>query len=163
MDLKDIFELIEKFDESELSELRYSNADEKIKLRKGHEPQIISGGAVFPGMPAAAPAPVSGDNQVFPSVNTDAREPAKSAATTEGAETITAPIVGSFYRSAAPDSPPFVEEGSSVKTGETICILEAMKVMNELEADFDLEIVKILVENGQMVEYGTPLFEVKRI
>jgi acetyl-CoA carboxylase biotin carboxyl carrier protein len=158
MDLKDIFELIDKFDESGLSEIRYKQNEESITLKKGHDPQYISGG-VLSHIPAGA-APAS---QTFPSVNTDARESAPSGPSTEGAEIITAPIVGSFYRSPAPDSPPFVDEGTSVKAGATICILEAMKVMNELEADFDMEIVKILVENGEMVEYGSPLFEVKRI
>ncbi len=161
MDIKDIFELIDKFDDSGLSEVRYKLNDESITLKKGHEPHIVHGG-VFSQVPAPA-VNQGAANQTFPSVNTDAREAKSSTPSTAGAETITAPIVGSFYRSAAPDSPPFVEEGSSVKAGATLCILEAMKVMNELEADYDMEIVKILVENGDMVEYGTPLFEVKRI
>ncbi|HUI69777.1 MAG TPA: acetyl-CoA carboxylase biotin carboxyl carrier protein, partial [Spirochaetia bacterium] len=87
-------------------------------------------------------------------------EPPASKAT--GTELITAPLVGTFYRAAAPDAPPFVEVGEKVKKGKTLCILEAMKLMNEFQAEFDLEIVNIMVENGRMVEYGTPLFEVKR-
>jgi acetyl-CoA carboxylase biotin carboxyl carrier protein len=161
MELKEIFDLIDKFDESGLSEIRYKQNEESITLKKGHEPHIIHGG-MMSAMPAPMPAAAS-SAQGFPSVNTDARESVSTAPSTEGAETITAPIVGTFYRSPAPDSPPFVEEGSQVKAGSTLCILEAMKVMNELEADYDLEIVKILVEAGSMVEYGSPLFEVKRI
>ena len=71
-------------------------------------------------------------------------------------------MVGTFYRAPAPDAPPFVDVGAKVKKGQTLCILEAMKLMNELEVEFDCEIVKILVENGKMVEFGTPLFEVKK-
>lgn len=160
MDLKDIFELIDKFDESGLSEIRYKQENESIHLKKGYEPQFVSP-AQFGQLPAAIQP--SGDSQSFPSVNTDARGSASASAPADGAEMITAPIVGSFYRSPAPDSPPFVEEGTVVKAGNTICIIEAMKMMNELEADFDMEIVKILVENGDMVEYGSPIFEVRRV
>jgi acetyl-CoA carboxylase biotin carboxyl carrier protein len=71
--------------------------------------------------------------------------------------------VGTFYRSASPDSPPFVEEGDVIEKGKTLCILGAMKVMNELEAEFTMEIVAIKVPNGDMVEYGTPLLEVRRV
>jgi acetyl-CoA carboxylase biotin carboxyl carrier protein len=75
---------------------------------------------------------------------------------------INSPIVGTIYRTPAPDAPPFVEEGKMVKKGETLCIIEAMKVMNELVAEFDCEILRILVDNNHFVEYGTPLFEVRR-
>ncbi len=94
----------------------------------------------------------------------EVRAPAPEAAAPKapGVDVITAPLVGTFYRAAAPDAPPFVEVGDKVKKGKTICILEAMKLMNEFQAEFDLEIVNILVENGRMVEYGTPLFEVRR-
>jgi acetyl-CoA carboxylase biotin carboxyl carrier protein len=75
---------------------------------------------------------------------------------------ISSPIVGTVYRSPAPDAEPFVEEGKSVKKGDTLCIIEAMKVMNELVAEFDCEIVHILVDSQHFVEYGTPLFEVRK-
>lgn len=78
-------------------------------------------------------------------------------------EYIASPIVGTFYRSPSPDSPAYIEEGNTVKSGQTLCIIEAMKAMNELEAEYDCKILSILVENGQMVEYGTPLFSVERI
>lgn len=164
MDKKDIFDLIDKFDESGISEIRYKTEQESITLKKGSEPQVIHSNPVYQPVPGAMGSlPQHHDAQSFPSVNTDAREQKSNDAGTDGAETITAPIVGTFYRSPAPDSPPFVDEGSTAKAGSTICIIEAMKVLNELEADYDMEIVKILVENGQMIEYGTPLFEVKRV
>ena len=71
--------------------------------------------------------------------------------------------MGTFYRAAAPDAPPFVVKGDTVKKGKPLCILEAMKLMNEFQAEFDLEVVAILVDNGTMVEYGAPLFEVRRL
>ena len=80
-----------------------------------------------------------------------------------GAEVITAPLVGTFYRAPTPDAAPFVEKGDRVKKGQTLCILEAMKLMNEFQAEFDLEIVAVLAENAKMVEFGTPLFEVRKL
>ena len=95
----------------------------------------------------------------------EVRPPAPETAAQKAPDTeiITAPLVGTFYRAAAPDAPPFVEIGDTVKKGKTLCILEAMKLMNEFQAEFDLEIVNIMVENGRMVEYGAPLFEVRRV
>jgi acetyl-CoA carboxylase biotin carboxyl carrier protein len=86
-----------------------------------------------------------------------------TAAHSNGLEIISSPIVGTFYRSPAPDAHPFVLEGAQIKSGDTLCIIEAMKVMNKLEAEFNMEIVSILVPNSEMVEHGTPLFEVKRV
>jgi acetyl-CoA carboxylase biotin carboxyl carrier protein len=78
-------------------------------------------------------------------------------------ELITSPIVATFYDSPGPEAPPFVKPGGRVKAGETLCILEAMKMMNHLEAEFDCEILQVQAENGVLVEYGQPLFEVKRL
>lgn len=154
MNLKEIFELMDKFDASNLSEIKVSIADTSVTFRKPGPAPVFTAGMMAPpmmGMPAPAAAGV----------------PAPAAAHTIPAatsgEVISSPIVGTFYRSAAPDTPFFVEEGSVVENGGTLCILEAMKVMNRLEAEFKCEIVKILATNGQMVEFGTPLFEVKRI
>ncbi len=157
METKDIRELMEAFEESTLSEFRYKNGEEQLVLRRGG-----------PTVPARDP----GEPFVSPTVNAAGGAPASSAvAEAESAilesgpgdlEQVLSPIVGTFYRSPSPDAPPFVEEGTEVAAGGPLCILEAMKVMNELQAEFDLEVVTILVENGQMVEYGTPLLEVRR-
>lgn len=156
MDDKRIDELIDRFTDSDLSELVYENDGTRLKLKRGSTAPVVVPAAATPApMPATA----------IPSSTAGAASPATPAPAVEiasGGEMITAPIVGTFYRSAGPDAPPFVEEGKTVKSGDTICILEAMKIMNKLEADFDCEIVRILAENGNMVEYGTPLFEVKR-
>ena len=78
----------------------------------------------------------------------------------EEGEFVTSPIVGTFYRSPSPDSPPFVEPGQRAEKGQTLCVIEAMKVMNELQSEFRCEILEVLVENGTMVEFGTPLYRV---
>ncbi len=150
MELNELYALMEKFEKSGLSELVFKRAGDEICLKKVITPPAVAA----PGMVhvPAAHAP----HEVHP--------PAAEAAVQRapGVELITAPLVGTFYRAAAPDAPPFVEVGDKVKKGKTLCILEAMKLMNEFQAEFDLEIVNILVENGRMVEYGTPLFEVRR-
>lgn len=154
MNQKQIFELMEKFDESKLSVLKLESEGFKITLKSECETVPMATYPQAGAIPAAALPTVHG----APSSATNAADVQISADT----EIISSPIVGSFYRSPGPDSPAFVEEGSTVNAGDSICIIEAMKIMNKLEADFACEIVKILAENGQMVEYGAPLFEVKR-
>jgi acetyl-CoA carboxylase biotin carboxyl carrier protein len=149
MELNELYALIEKFEKSDLSELVFKRAGDEVCLKKAITPS--------PVLPNAGHASAA---YAFHEVRPQAVEPA--AQNTSGVEVITAPLVGTFYRAAAPDAPPFVEVGDKVKKGKTLCILEAMKLMNEFQAEFDLEIVNILVENGRMVEYGAPLFEVRR-
>jgi acetyl-CoA carboxylase biotin carboxyl carrier protein len=111
-------------------------------------------------MPAfVAPPPVTAAPAVQPEVTAPAA-PAEAAAE-EGLETIASPIVGTFYRAPSPDSDPYVEVGSEVAKGQVLCIVEAMKLMNEIEAEFKCRIVKILKENAQPVEFGDPLFLVE--
>jgi len=148
MDLKELYSLMERFEKSGLSEIVYKKDGEEVCLKKG-APTVVP---APPVMPAPAVHPV---HEAHPA----AEAPAKHAADTE---LIRAPLVGTFYRAPAPDAPPFVEKGDTVKKGKPLCILEAMKLMNEYQAEFDLEIVAILVDNGRMVEFGTPLFEVRR-
>lgn len=152
MTLKEVFELMDKFEKGSLGEIEVKLGDSTVVLKKP-QANIV---AVQPAYaPAAAPAPQAHGAPA----PTGPAAPAKK----EGVELLTSPIVGTFYRSAAPDTPPFAEVGTKLEVGATVCILEAMKVMNRLEAEYKMEIVSILVENGQMVEFGTPLFEVKRI
>jgi acetyl-CoA carboxylase biotin carboxyl carrier protein len=151
MNQKQIFELMEKFDESKLSVLKVESEGFKITLKNDSAP------AGIPAYPHPVALPVTAPVAAGQAITEEAPVSAST-----GTEIITSPIVGSFYRSPGPDSPAFVDEGSSVKAGDSICIIEAMKIMNKLEADFACEIIKILAENGQMVEYGAPLFEVKR-
>ena len=108
-------------------------------------------------MPAYAPPPAAAPPAAYPAHDAP---PVKHGADTDF---IRAPLVGTFYRAPAPDAPPFVEKGDMVKKGKPLCVLEAMKLMNEYQAEFDLEIVAVLVDNGNMVEFGAPLFEVRRV
>ncbi len=149
MDLKELQSIMDLFEKSGLSELTLKRDGEEICLKKGG-----AGQPVFQQMPAyAAPIPA-------PQAAGQAKEAAEQA---PGVDVIKAPLVGTFYRAPAPDAPPFVEKGDTVKKGQTLCILEAMKLMNEFQADYDCAIVNVLVENGKMVEFGMPLFEVRRI
>lgn len=152
METSEIFELFDKFDRSSLSEVIISKGDLRVTLRKA----VASAEAALPIHPSAASA--------YPAQNTHHASGAEQAGpgVAEEGEVITSPIVGTFYRSPSPDSPPFAEAGQKVEKGRTICVIEAMKVMNELQAEFDCEIVDVLVENGTMIEFGTPLFRVKR-
>merc|ERR1711879_840680 len=104
-----------------------------------------------PAAPIAAPAPVA------------APAPTEAVAATTLGDTINAPMVGTFYASPSPEAGPFIKEGDTVKKGQTLCILEAMKIMNEVEAEFDCKIVKILVEDAAPVEYDMPMFEVEKL
>ncbi|OQX28784.1 MAG: acetyl-CoA carboxylase, biotin carboxyl carrier protein [Spirochaeta sp. LUC14_002_19_P3] len=148
MEHKQLYELMEKFSASDIAMLKIESDSEKITMKKAHD-CFCDSAAVPQLMPTAVPGSVP--------------SPADPAPTSKDTETITSPIIGTFYRSPAPDAPVFIDEGSKVKAGDSLCIIEAMKIMNKLEAEFSCEIVKILAENGQMVEFKTPLFEVKRI
>jgi acetyl-CoA carboxylase biotin carboxyl carrier protein len=167
MELNELFDLIEKFEESSLSEFRYEHAEEKVVLKRESaqqesslpyytQPVMVQPHAA---VPQAAAVPAGG----APAAESGAAAETSGTESASGVEQITSPIVGTFYRSASPDSPPFVHEGDVVESGQTLCILEAMKVMNELEAEFNMEIVAILAKNGDMVDFGTPLFEVRRV
>jgi acetyl-CoA carboxylase biotin carboxyl carrier protein len=147
MDLRKLKTLIDLVQSSGISELEISEGEEKIRISKhvaASAPAATAGMLIShpaPVAPASAPAPVSA---IVPA------EP-------EG-HVVTAPMVGTFYRSGSPGAAPFVEVGSSIKEGDTLCILEAMKLMNEIESDATGTIKSILVENGQPVEFGQPLF-----
>jgi acetyl-CoA carboxylase biotin carboxyl carrier protein len=147
MDLRKLKKLIDLVQESGIAELEITEGEEKVKIVKGGAVSVTPG----PAVPAAA-APAA---ETRPAAH--AAPAAEPEAGQEG-RVIKAPMVGTFYRSASPDSKPFVEVGQTVKEGDTVCIIEAMKLMNEIESDAAGAIKAILVENGQPVEYGQPLF-----
>jgi acetyl-CoA carboxylase biotin carboxyl carrier protein len=147
MDLRKLKTLIDLVQNSGISELEISEGEEKIRIAKHAAPAatttVMMGSPMQSHAPAAmAPAPVAAEPVVA--------EP-------EGHQ-VKAPMVGTFYRSGSPGAPAFVEVGQSIKEGDTLCIIEAMKLMNEIEADASGVIKAILVENGQPVEYGQPMF-----
>lgn len=149
MDLRKLKTLIDLVSDSNISELEITEADGKVRIVKS-EPAATAPAAFAP-QPVMAAAPVA--------------VPAASAAPVESAivpvdvgHAVKSPMVGTFYLSASPGSKPFVEVGSQIKEGEPICIIEAMKIMNEIEADKSGTVKRILCENGQAVEFGQPLF-----
>lgn len=151
MDLRKLKKLIDLVEESGISELEITEGEEKVKIVKGGvgfpaTAQVSAGHAV--SLPAEAPAAPA----TAPSAT-----PASAEAKQEG-HVLKSPMVGTFYRSPSPDAKAFVEVGQTIKEGQTICIIEAMKLMNEIEADASGVVKAILVENGQPVEYGQPLF-----
>lgn len=144
MDLRKLKKLIDLVQESGISELEVTEGEEKVKIVK-------SGG---PGVVYAASAPAAAPVMAPPS----SPAPAEAAAPAEvPGHVVKSPMVGTFYRSASPGAKAFVEVGDTVKSGDTICIIEAMKLLNEIECDKDGTVKAILVENGQPVEYGEPL------
>lgn len=156
MEVKDLKALIEALDRSSLSELSYSHQDgTKVTLRK-NAPVIAASAPVYMTAPApvAAPAPVPASA----SVPVAKAEP---TATESGLVEVKSPMVGTFYRSPSPDAAAFASEGSSITKGQSICIVEAMKLMNEIESDVTGTVVKVCLENEAPVEFGTVLFLVK--
>lgn len=148
MDIKDIKLLIKTVTETDITEFEMESGEERIYLKRGHEPQVVQYQAA-PQLYASAPAPQAAA--------------AAPAAAEEKGEKVSSPIVGTFYRAPAPDAAPFVEVGQVVEKGQVLCIVEAMKLMNEIEAEFKCKIVKICRENAEPVEYGDTLFIVEKI
>jgi acetyl-CoA carboxylase biotin carboxyl carrier protein len=148
MDLRKLKKLIDLVQESGIAELEITEGEEKVK--------IVKGGYLAP-LQAAAPVVVATPAQVAAPAPAPAQAVAAAAPPEEG-HAVKSPMVGTFYRTPSPDSKPFVEVGQQVKEGQTICIIEAMKLMNEIECDKSGTVKAILVENGQPVEYGQPLF-----
>jgi len=144
MELEDLKDLIELLKETDITELQIEKDGTKVKIKR---------------------------EKLFSSIETPVHKSAvfkeKIVAETENAAqrlvTVTSPIVGTFYRSPSPDAPPFTEMGMKVNKGQVLCIVEAMKLMNEIESDADGIVVKVLVENGQPVEYGEPLFLIEPV
>ncbi|MBP8150961.1 MAG: acetyl-CoA carboxylase biotin carboxyl carrier protein [Xylophilus sp.] len=149
MDLRKLKTLIDLVSESNVSELEITEAEGKVRIVKG-------GGAVVQQFAAPLDAPVAAQAPVA------AAAPAAPAAEAAPAgHVVKSPMVGTFYRSASPGAASFVEVGSQVKVGDTVCIIEAMKILNEIEADKAGTVKQILGENGQAVEYGQPLFVIE--
>ncbi|MCC6250765.1 MAG: acetyl-CoA carboxylase biotin carboxyl carrier protein [Rubrivivax sp.] len=154
MDLRKLKTLIDLVSESNISELEITEAEGKVRIVKA-APVLMSA----PVMAAPAPAPAAVTAAASPAAAAVAAEPAAPAE--PAGQMIKSPMVGTFYRAASPGAKAFVEVGDEIKTGQPVCIIEAMKIMNEIEADVSGKIVRILCENGQAVEFGQPLFIVE--
>jgi acetyl-CoA carboxylase biotin carboxyl carrier protein len=159
MDLKEIQELIKIVDQSDLTTFELEKEGLRVVLKKEVEKivsrEMVQGG--FPDQHFAGNVPTG----TLPAEKTSLGKEETNVPVDN--PTINSPIVGTFYSSSAPGEPPFIQPGGRVKKGDILCIIEAMKLMNEIEADEDLRIIDILVKDGQMVEYGQPLFVVSKI
>ena len=150
MDLRKLKTLIDLVSESNIHELEITEAEGKVRIVKaGAEPpaQIYAPVATHAAPPATAPAAGAGTPAV--------------AEAAESGHIISSPMVGTFYRAASPGAPPFVDVGSTITEGDTVCIVEAMKIMNEIESDCSGRVTRVFVESGQAVEFGQPLFVVE--
>ena len=155
MNVEEIKELMTLFNDSNMTEFHLSNEEFEVQFSKREEyPQVVSN-AVAPVANVASPveaAPVSAapsaEAQEAPQVATDVKY-------------ITSPIVGVVYLQSSPDADPFVQVGKQITSNDTVCIVEAMKIMNEIKSDFNGEVVEVLVENGQMVDFGQKLFAIR--
>ena len=152
MNVEQIEKIVEIIERSSLTEFSYKDDEVKITMSKLDHAPVIAGGVPMTAAPMAGAA-------VSTAVSVE--EAAEEAE--DEAVLITSPIVGTFYAAPAPDAAPFVKVGDRVKNGQTVCILEAMKLMNEIQSEFDCEIEAVLVSNEQKVEYGQPLFRVKKL
>jgi len=158
MDIKDLKTLIKMVTETDITEFEMESEQEKIIIKRGQSEVVTY--AAAPTY-VAAPTQVAGPVAVASaSVGTTLEV---AAAPSEIGEVITSPIIGTFYAAPSPESDPYVKVGSIVEKGQTLCIVEAMKLMNEIEAEFKCKVVEILGENAKPVEYGAPLFRVERL
>lgn len=159
MEVKELKQLIKMITETDITEFEMDNAEEKIVIKRGQRTEIMQMAApaqnyLAPAPMMAAPASVSAPA---------APAPAAVPAASEAGETINSPIVGTFYRAASPEAAPFAEVGQVIEKGQVLCLVEAMKLFNEIEAEFKCKIVKICVENAQPVEFGQPLFIIEKL
>jgi acetyl-CoA carboxylase biotin carboxyl carrier protein len=148
MNIKELREIIAIFEKADISELDLEREGMRIKLKKG----------LFPEVTAFSPSPGEGVHRPVVPV---AAEKDKEAITEKCLAEISSPMVGTFYRAPSPESKPFVEEGAEIEEGQVICIIEAMKLMNEIKAEVRGRIVRILVDNGHPVEFGQSLFVIE--
>ena len=155
MDFDELNRILELVHEHGLTEFELERDDFKIRIRKGERPVLspaLETAAPSPGVPAISPPSPAGPSP-------DGSEPIPE----EGVDlaVLKSPIVGTLYRASEPGAPPFTEVGDTVKKGQVLCIIEAMKLMNEINSDVDGQVVKIYVENGESVQYGERLFAIK--
>jgi acetyl-CoA carboxylase biotin carboxyl carrier protein len=151
MDIRKVKKLIELLEESGISEIEISEGEESVRISRYPKPGAVATTVAAPAAPAASPA--------APALAAAAASAA--APTPTRGQQVTAPMVGTFYSGPAPGAKPFVEIGTEVKAGDTLCVIEAMKMMNQIESEYTGRVVSILVENGNPVEFGQTLFVIE--
>ena len=165
MNPNEIKELVTLLAEKDIAEFEMERDDVKLRIKRSHEAPattVVTAGYGAPMPMAHAPAAAPAAAAAAPAMaSPPVQAVAPTAPSEEGLVAIKSPIVGTFYEASSPGAPAYVKEGDNVTVGQVLCIVEAMKLMNEIESDTAGTIVKILVSNGQPVEYGQPLFKVK--
>jgi acetyl-CoA carboxylase biotin carboxyl carrier protein len=158
MDLRKLKTLIDLVSESGISELEVTEGEGKVRIVKNAPPVYVQPSASYPPQLTATIPPANPAAPAEPGTGAAAAAAAPAAAPAPQGHVVTSPMVGTFYRAPSPGADAFVQVGDTVKEGQTLCIIEAMKLLNEIESDKAGVIKEILVENGQAVEYGQPLF-----
>lgn len=162
--IQEIRELITLIDQSDIEEFVFEHEGSKIEMKKNigstQVQPILSAATVAPAIQQAVSQPIAKD-PVATVTTSQVETTEQSNADTSNLHEVTSPMVGTYYQSSSPETPPYVQVGSQVKEDTVVCIVEAMKLFNEIEAEVEGEIVEVLVENGQLVEYGQPLYLVK--
>jgi len=162
LDVDSLRRIVELLETTEITRLSWRRGPERLLITRGHGPAPIV--QMNPGpMASSLPLPPLQPVSVGPRVSAAAEAAPAAAEDGKKGHVVASPFVGTFYRTPAPDQPSFVEVGSVVKKGQTLCIIEAMKLMNEIEADEAGKVAEILVENGQPVEFGQPLFRIEPV
>jgi acetyl-CoA carboxylase biotin carboxyl carrier protein len=163
MDLRKLKTLVDLVSESNIAELEITEADGKVRIVKAGVGTAVAPAAAMPMVVTAPVAAVPATAVAAPrAAGADSASAGDTAAAEEDGHVVKSPMVGTFYRAASPGGKPLAEVGAVVKAGDPVCIIEAMKIMNEIEADVAGAITKVLVENGQPVEFGQPLFVIDR-
>ena len=152
MEIKDLRALVKMITDTDITEFEMENAEEKILIKRGPDKEYVQFAAPAATMAPAAAAPAAAPVAAVAEV-----------VVTDKYETINSPIVGSFYRKPSPEADAFAEVGAIVEAGQTVCLVEAMKLFNEIEAEFKCKIIEILKEDAAPVEFGEPLFKVERL
>ncbi|HEV7675616.1 MAG TPA: acetyl-CoA carboxylase biotin carboxyl carrier protein [Candidatus Angelobacter sp.] len=162
MNQKELKELIDFLIEKDISEFELERGDVKVRIKRGGATAatVITHAVPMAPMPMSAP-PAQASHSAVAVPSSSASPASAPAAVEEELHTVKSPIVGTFYEAPGPGALPFVKPGDQVAAGQVLCIIEAMKLMNEIEADASGEVVKVLVNNGQPVEYGQPLFAIR--
>lgn len=154
MEIKDLKALVKIITDTDITEFEMENAEEKILIKRGPDKEYVQFAAPTAMATAPAQAPAT------PAVTSPSSEP---VAVTDNYETINSPIVGSFYRKPSPEADNFTDVGAVVEAGQTVCLVEAMKLFNEIEAEFKCKIIEVLKDDAAPVEFGEPLFKVERL
>ena len=153
--MEDVKKLVQLVEKSDVTHIEWEKGPEKVVIKRGNSvaAQAPAAAPVFHAAPVSAPVPA-------PAPAAPAAPKAEAKAADKPGVLVNSPFVGTFYRAPSPDSPPFVDVGSKVKKGQTLCIVEAMKLMNEIESEADGTVAEILVQNASPVEFGEPLFRI---